>query len=292
MPNALTNTNISATYKGVLHANGEPIPDVGLKSVYDGTGVQSALSVGRTNQGATVSGLLSTNDLKVGQLKLPSLDGSDNQVVCRSGTDATGSGVLVLKPISELIGSGPSITPGVYDNPRITVVGGVITKIESRPTITLLDSSTTIIAETNYSLPYNATLALQTFVLPTVNWSTKLGYYADAPTNTISPRYALITVELYAESESLFFTATLEKDSVELARVAIGGNYTQREEYLDRNKYIYSKQMIVKIPEVTNISTFVFKIDVDARTYPNGGTLTRGTENNTGHKVTLDGWVY
>jgi len=170
--------------------------------------------------------------------------------------------------------------------------GGVITKIESRPTINLLDSSTTIVAQTNYPLPYNTTLALQTFVLNTVNWTTQPGYYADAPTNTISPRYALITVELYAESESLFFTATLEKDSVELARVAIGGNYTQREEYLDRNKYIYSKQIIVKIPENTNTSSFVFKIDVDAQTYPDGGTLTRVTENNTGHKVTLDGWVF
>lgn len=44
---SLTNTNISDTYVGVLHAKGEPIPATGLEDVYDGFGNKSALKIGR-----------------------------------------------------------------------------------------------------------------------------------------------------------------------------------------------------------------------------------------------------
>lgn len=44
---SLTNTNISDTYVGVLHAKGEPIPSSGLQDVYDGAGNKSALKIGR-----------------------------------------------------------------------------------------------------------------------------------------------------------------------------------------------------------------------------------------------------
>ena len=45
---SLTNTNISDTYVGVLHAQGAPIPSTGLVDVYDGAGNKSALKIGRT----------------------------------------------------------------------------------------------------------------------------------------------------------------------------------------------------------------------------------------------------
>lgn len=44
---SLTNTNISETYVGVLHAKGAPIPASGLQDVYDGFGNKSALKIGR-----------------------------------------------------------------------------------------------------------------------------------------------------------------------------------------------------------------------------------------------------
>tara|TARA_R110000765_G_scaffold20710_4_gene53561 strand:+ start:1959 stop:2561 length:603 start_codon:yes stop_codon:yes gene_type:complete len=46
---SLTNTNISDTYVGVLHAKGEPIPASGLEDVYDGFGNKSALKIGQTS---------------------------------------------------------------------------------------------------------------------------------------------------------------------------------------------------------------------------------------------------
>ena len=58
MPNALTDTNISTTYAGVLHAQGEPIPPTGLKVVYDGVGNKSSLSVGREGEGIRVTGTI------------------------------------------------------------------------------------------------------------------------------------------------------------------------------------------------------------------------------------------
>jgi len=54
----LTNTNISDTYVGVLHAKGEPIPVTGLEYVYDGFGNKSSLQIGRDGQGVDFSGEL------------------------------------------------------------------------------------------------------------------------------------------------------------------------------------------------------------------------------------------
>mgnify|MGYP003630523599 CR=1 FL=1 len=66
MPNALTDTNISTTYAGVLHAQGEPIPATGLKVVYDGVGNKSSLSVGRDGQGIRVTGTIIADSIAVG----------------------------------------------------------------------------------------------------------------------------------------------------------------------------------------------------------------------------------
>ena len=66
MPNALTDTNISTTYAGVLHAQGEPIPATGLKAVYDGVGNKSSLSVGRDGQGIRVTGTIIADSIAVG----------------------------------------------------------------------------------------------------------------------------------------------------------------------------------------------------------------------------------
>ena len=282
MPNALTNTNISATYKGVLHADGEPIPASGLKPVYDGTGVQSALSVGRSNQGATVSGYLSSNDLRAGQLKMPNEDkGIENQVVAR-----TTSGVLELKSLSDIIG-GSTIANGVYDNPRITVSGNVITKIESRPTIQLLAAPVNLIPyadklATTFTEPFNINWRLDSNGIP------RNGYYADAPTNTISPRYAIISVKMYIESNSRNFYTELLKDSIQIAQATIGANDTDFYERLDRNKYVYISQAIVSIPE-SKVSLFEYK---SVYTPTSTGNTFASRQNISGRSVTLDGWVF
>jgi len=278
MPNALTNTNISATYKGVLHADGESIPASGLKPVYDGTGFQSSLSIGRSNQGATVTGLLSANDVKAGELRMPNKDGAENQVVAR-----TTAGVLELKSLSDIIG-GSTITPGVYDNPRITVAaGGVITKIESRPTIQLLTPRVNLIRTDVYTNTFS-NITNSSFY--PIDWEDQNGYYADAPTNTISPRYAIITVKLYLQSGSTNFAAQLFKDSVEIAHGVVGSNDTENYIYLDQNRYIYMNQLIVDIP-TSKTSSFEYR-----RTLGKIQDVNKARFNENGFTVTLDGWVF
>ncbi len=58
---SLTNTNISDTYPGVLHAKGEPIPASGLQDVYDGFGNKSSLKIGRAGQGIDIDGDLGSS---------------------------------------------------------------------------------------------------------------------------------------------------------------------------------------------------------------------------------------
>lgn len=58
---SLTNTNISDTYVGVLHAKGEALPASGLQDVYDGFGNKSSLKIGRDGEGIDVSGDIGAN---------------------------------------------------------------------------------------------------------------------------------------------------------------------------------------------------------------------------------------
>lgn len=283
MPNALTNTNISATYQGVLHTNGITIPPTGQETVYDGVGVQSSLSVGRTNQGATVSGGLSATDVYAGQLRMPSVDGLQNQVVTR-----TGIGTLELKSLSDLIGGGPTIANGVYDNPRITVVNNVITKIESRPNIVILDNPVIIIPDyTNplglsvNNLPVSSQPVVTNFPF---TWYIQQGFYADAPATTIPAKYAIITVELFIHSGSREFETQMLQDSKIIAKARVDSNDTTNYIYLDNNRYVYRNQQIVKIPANLQ-SLFQFYIYMNQ-------IVIAGRYNQVGRSVTLDGWVF
>jgi len=283
MPNALTNTNISDTYRGVLHTNGTIIPTTGQEAIYDGTGVQSSLSIGRTNEGATVTGSLSATNVYAGQLRMPRVDGSIGEVVA-----LTSSGVLGLKPLSELIG-GSTIQDAVYDNPRITVVGGVITKIESRPSIVILNNPAIIIPDYDgylglsvNNLLENPQPAIENF---NINWAIQPGFYADAPSaNTIPAKYAIITVELFIHSGSREFETQMLQDSKIIAKARVDCNDTTEIARLDNNRYIYRNQQIVKIP--TNlVSVFQFYIYMT-------DIVIAGRYNQVGRSVTLDGWVF
>ena len=63
---SLTNTNISETYVGVLHAKGEAIPATGLQDVYDGFGNKSSLKIGQAGQGISIDGNFAADKVIVG----------------------------------------------------------------------------------------------------------------------------------------------------------------------------------------------------------------------------------
>ena len=63
---SLTNTNISETYVGVLHAKGEAIPASGLYDVYDGFGNKTSLKIGQAGQGISIDGNFAADKVIVG----------------------------------------------------------------------------------------------------------------------------------------------------------------------------------------------------------------------------------
>lgn len=62
---SLTNTNISDTYVGVLHARGAAIPATGVHDVYDGFGNRSSLKIGRAGQGISIDGSVEIDNLVI-----------------------------------------------------------------------------------------------------------------------------------------------------------------------------------------------------------------------------------
>lgn len=68
--NALTNTTISKTYVGVLHARGSQLPASGQRDIYDGVGQRSAIKLGRGCNGATICGPLSATEILSDSIKI------------------------------------------------------------------------------------------------------------------------------------------------------------------------------------------------------------------------------
>lgn len=62
MPLSLTDQVISTTYKGIIHSQGDAIPITDQVRLYDGTGNETSLSIGREDAGVTVFGDLSATD--------------------------------------------------------------------------------------------------------------------------------------------------------------------------------------------------------------------------------------
>lgn len=289
MPNALTNTNISATYKGVLHTNGITIPPSGQETVYDGVGAQSSLSLGRTNQGATVSGSLSATDVYAGQLRMPKADnGIQNQVVAR-----TAAGVLELRSLSQL--NGGSLLDGTYTNPKITVLNGAITNIESRPIIDLLTAPTSIVTKTKQSM--NPYLLYDYY---TTEWvypqkegviipSTDINWYALAGlTSATSARYAILSTKLFLQSNGGDFYVELKVDDKVIAK----GEVREDENSLGVDTMYDSTQQLFIIP-TNRVSSYTFKVyQLPGSTNNVVGARPNNKLNLFELNVTLDGWVY
>lgn len=121
MPASLLNTNISDTYVGLLHADGQVLPTVNQVVIKDGAGSISSLSIGTLGAGATVTGTLSadvvaaastqTNSLvSVGGVVAPNtpkawalFSGSDGTIKSQFGVGSvsrstTGSYLIQLSP--------------------------------------------------------------------------------------------------------------------------------------------------------------------------------------------------
>ena len=82
MPASLSNQNISNTYKGLLHAQGDLLPSTGNIVVTDGSGQSSSLAIGVANQGIKVTGTSIFNDIDASYATLSGLIvGGDDGIV-------------------------------------------------------------------------------------------------------------------------------------------------------------------------------------------------------------------
>lgn len=102
---------ISETYTGLLHSDGV-LPSSGQTIIYDGSGNNSALSVGRSGNGATVSGQLSASSLTVGNIAYPTVAGAVGAVVVQSNNNQLEFSNSLPSSILENLSPNPAGTYG------------------------------------------------------------------------------------------------------------------------------------------------------------------------------------
>jgi hypothetical protein len=276
----LTNTNISDTYLGVLHARGVPLSATGQTKIHDGSGEVSALALGRQNNGVSVTGVLSGssivkgNSLVANELTMPRIDTlNNNDIVIRSGT-----GTLALSGFSNVFNSVFSSYPdGVYVNPKITVANGLITNIESSPSVVLLTTPITLFDYQN-----NPTI---NYLLNTYSTHTIPGVFNWSANNTANPppRYAIIKTKLVMESRAADFqvTATLDGKEIAYGRVREDRNDLGVDTMVDTNTQFF---ILTGSPTLVSSNFLMTLQKLDGST--------QGNYNEARLTVTLDGWVY
>jgi hypothetical protein len=100
MPANLTDNYVANTYRGVLHVNGEELPDVDRIQVYDGAGNETAIKLG-SNSIDCLS--LSAQGLTANNFKYPDVPGNSFSVLTQVSDSAEGEvNILELKNIQDV----------------------------------------------------------------------------------------------------------------------------------------------------------------------------------------------
>lgn len=126
---SLENQFIADGYVSLLHADGHALIDDVQNPIYDGAGNKSSLSLGRVNDGATITGALTAGGIRY---PLNANVKKNDILIAESPTRIT------TISLSDLLALGQDDIPGFngtgrYENPTIETVGGIITKITSNP---------------------------------------------------------------------------------------------------------------------------------------------------------------
>jgi hypothetical protein len=98
MPSNLTDNYVANTYKGILHVNGDELPENTLVQVYDGAGNETAMKIS-TEVVECIS--IETQGLTANNLKYPVAARNINDVVCQI-SDNLDTNILGLKSIQEV----------------------------------------------------------------------------------------------------------------------------------------------------------------------------------------------
>lgn len=130
----LTDQTVASTYQGVLHANGEALPQVGIATVYDGLGQTSALSLGLSGKGAAIAGGLSCSaQLTAGDIRYTTTDSTSgaNFPLVSNGNKTAVFGQMTSNALIDL---SPS-PAGRYGNVQYLAVNskGLVTNVIGGP---------------------------------------------------------------------------------------------------------------------------------------------------------------
>jgi len=116
---SLANETISSTYDGLIKTNDEqPLPASGVRLLQDGSGNNSALSIGQANQGATVTGTLTATAFS-GDLTGDVTGDLTGSVLTAAQTNITSVGTLSSLTVSGALNG----TLSTASQPNITSVG-------------------------------------------------------------------------------------------------------------------------------------------------------------------------
>lgn len=128
--NTLTDQNISDTYVGLLHGQGEQLPITGQVLMYDGNGNSTSIRVGRLGQGFSVIGTLSSDVLSVAGITYPTADGSVNSYMKTDGAGTLSFGSIGINDL-------PTLSP----NPASTYINISSITIDAKGRVTNVKES-------------------------------------------------------------------------------------------------------------------------------------------------------
>lgn len=120
MPANLTDNYVANTYKGVLHVNGEELPDDARVQVYDGAGNKTAIKLG-INSVDCLS--LSAQGLTANDFKYPEEPGAVFNVLCQTSENVAGEvNTLELRNIKDILCGTPDAGLASYSRESNSVV--------------------------------------------------------------------------------------------------------------------------------------------------------------------------
>lgn len=101
----LTDQRVDETYKGVIHAGGEPLNTPGVQPLYDGSGQETSISLGVAGQGVAITGgISSTLSISAGDVEYTSTDSVSGAgfPLVSDGGGRTSFGQIVVEALSDL----------------------------------------------------------------------------------------------------------------------------------------------------------------------------------------------
>jgi hypothetical protein len=130
MSNTLNEQYIDETFPGLLHASGAELPLNGKKDIYDGNGNKTALSLGREENGAGITGNFEVSGTLTNKsVNYPITSPNVNDLVAAGASNPLDLRFVSLTDLLTALGA--TIADGIYTNPTLTFKNNVLIGVSS-----------------------------------------------------------------------------------------------------------------------------------------------------------------